>query len=146
MGWGSSPGANIGENVAVFEAVHGSAPDIAGKGIANPTAVLLSSVMMLRHLNKPDAADRLQAALEKVYREQRGVTADLGGKANTHDFTQAVISALADHRFGGGAPASWKPPVSKSSRSFSRSRSRRSSRSSMRLRSGVPVALPPSPG
>ena len=66
-GLGIVPGANMGENHAVFEAVHGSAPDIAGKGLANPTAMMLSSVMMLNHLKEHEAANRLQSAVEKVY-------------------------------------------------------------------------------
>src|SRR5579862_9170426 len=93
-GLGIVPGANLGEKHAVFEAVHGSAPDIAGKGLANPTAMMLSSVLMLFHLKELDAANRLQAAVEKVYAEHKCLTQDVGGKASTDQFTDAVISGL----------------------------------------------------
>jgi len=94
-GLGIVPGANMGESHAVFEAVHGSAPDIAGKGLANPTAMMLSSVLMLIHLKEMEAADRLQTAVEKVYAEHRHLTPDVGGKATTAQFTDAVIAALS---------------------------------------------------
>ncbi len=84
----------MGESHAVFEAVHGSAPDIAGKGVANPTALMQSAVMMLRHLNERDAANRLQHAIARVYAEGKTVTADIGGSATTTQFTDAVIAAL----------------------------------------------------
>jgi len=93
-GLGVVPSGNIGDQAAMFEAVHGTAPDIAGKGLANPTALLMSSVMMLDHLNERTAAQRIQAALEKVYREAKHTTHDVGGKAGTAEFTDAVISAL----------------------------------------------------
>jgi isocitrate dehydrogenase (NAD+) len=93
-GLGIVPGANMGENVAVFEAVHGSAPDIAGKQLANPTALLYSAVMMLRHLGEQDAALRLQTALEKVYSAGKALTRDVGGSAGTGEFTAAVLSHL----------------------------------------------------
>jgi isocitrate dehydrogenase (NAD+) len=93
-GLGIVPGANMGVNHAVFEAVHGSAPDIAGKGLANPTALMFSSVMMLRHLREVDAAERLKTAIEKVYKEGRSITGDVGGKATTAQFTEAVIKNL----------------------------------------------------
>ncbi len=93
-GLGVVPGANIGDNHAVFEAVHGSAPDIAGKGIANPTALILSSVMMLRHMLEIPAADQLQAAIEAVYREAKHLTGDVGGSATTMEFADAVIAHL----------------------------------------------------
>lgn len=93
-GLGIVPGANMGESHAVFEAVHGSAPDIAGKGIANPTALMLSSVMMLIHMKEMDAAHRLQNAIESVYAAQSAVTRDLGGSAGTKEFTDAVIAAM----------------------------------------------------
>jgi isocitrate dehydrogenase (NAD+) len=93
-GLGIVPGANMGEKHAVFEAVHGSAPDIAGKGIANPTAMMLSSVLMLMHLKEWEAARRLQAAVEKVYAGGMNTTPDVGGKAGTNEFTDAVIAAL----------------------------------------------------
>lgn len=93
-GLGIVPGANIGEKHAVFEAVHGSAPDIAGKGIANPTALMLSACMMLRHMGEVDAAVRLQNAIEFVYREGTSITSDVGGTASTTQFTDAVCGAL----------------------------------------------------
>src|SRR6267142_2241614 len=86
--------ANIGDECAMFEAVHGTAPDIAGKGLANPTALLMSGIMMLDHLNERPAARRIEAALHKVYRDGKHATRDLGGKATTQEFTDAVISAL----------------------------------------------------
>jgi isocitrate dehydrogenase (NAD+) len=94
-GLGLVPGANIGEDCAVFEAAHGSAPDIAGKGIANPTALMQSSVMMLEHIGETAAATRLQAAIEKVYSESKCLTSDLGGTASTEQFTDAVVRAVA---------------------------------------------------
>jgi isocitrate dehydrogenase (NAD+) len=93
-GLGVVPGGNLGERSAVFEAVHGTAPDIAGKGLANPTALMLSAAMMLRWLKLTAEANRLQAALLKVYAERKALTADLGGNATTQEFTAAVISAL----------------------------------------------------
>src|SRR5262245_27779958 len=93
-GLGVAPGANIGEEIAVFEAVHGAAPSIAGRGIANPTALLLSSVLMLKHLGERERAERIQGALEKVLAEGKALTRDLGGNATTHDFTEAIIQAL----------------------------------------------------
>ncbi len=94
-GLGVVPSGNIGDECAMFEAVHGTAPDIAGKGLANPTALLMSSIMMLDHLGERPAARRIEAALEKVYREGKHVTRDLGGKAGTEEFTEAVVGALA---------------------------------------------------
>jgi isocitrate dehydrogenase (NAD+) len=93
-GLGVAPGANIGEEIAVFEAVHGAAPSIAGRGIANPTAVLLSAVLMLKHLNERERAIRIQTALEKVLAEGKVLTLDVGGQATTLDFTEALIHAL----------------------------------------------------
>jgi len=93
-GLGIVPGANMGDKHAVFEAVHGSAPDIAGKGIANPTAMMLSGVLMLRHLKEYDAANRLESAVERVYAEKKCTTGDVGGKATTQEFTEAVIAAM----------------------------------------------------
>ena len=93
-GLGVVPGANMGDDHAVFEAVHGSAPDIAGKGIANPTALMLSAVMMLTHLNERDAARRLRHAIERVYAEQKHLTRDVGGSAGTAEYTDAVIEKL----------------------------------------------------
>jgi len=93
-GLGLVPSGNIGDKAALFEAVHGTAPDIAGKGIANPTALVLSGVMMLRHMGETAAAERVQGAVQRVYREGKWVTADLGGKAGTGEFTEAVIGAM----------------------------------------------------
>ena len=93
-GLGVVPSGNIGDECAMFEAVHGTAPDIAGKGLANPTALLLSGIMMLKHVGERAAAQRIEAALEKVYREGKHTTRDLGGKAGTGEFTEAVIDAL----------------------------------------------------
>jgi isocitrate dehydrogenase (NAD+) len=93
-GLGVVPSGNIGDESAMFEAVHGTAPDIAGKGLANPTALLMSGIMMLDHLDERPAARRIEAALERVYREAKHATRDLGGKATTAEFTDAVISAL----------------------------------------------------
>jgi isocitrate dehydrogenase (NAD+) len=93
-GLGLVPGANIGAHCAIFEAVHGSAPDIAGKDIANPTAVLQSAILMLRHLKEVEAAGRIQAALEKTYKEKLHVTRDVGGSARTSEFADAVIANM----------------------------------------------------
>jgi len=93
-GLGVVPGANMGESHAVFEAVHGSAPDIAGQGKANPTALMLSAVMLLIHLGEADAARKLQNAVEAVYREGKHLTGDVGGTASTQEFTDAVVKAL----------------------------------------------------
>jgi len=93
-GLGVVPSANIGDECAMFEAVHGTAPDIAGKGFANPTALLMSSILMLDHLGERTAAERIQNALESVYREAKHTTRDVGGKAGTEEFADAVIAAL----------------------------------------------------
>ncbi|MEO5667372.1 MAG: isocitrate/isopropylmalate family dehydrogenase [Bdellovibrionota bacterium] len=93
-GLGIAAGANIGTRAAVFEAVHGSAPDIAGKGLANPTAMLLSGVSMLRHLEQLDVADRIENAVFKVLKEGKWKTRDLGGTASTGEYTRAVIANL----------------------------------------------------
>src|SRR5580765_1564348 len=93
-GLGVVGAANLGGDIGVFEAVHGSAPDIAGKGIANPTALLLSAVMMLRHIDEADAADRVMQALGDVLRVGRVRTRDLGGTASTLEFADAVCEAL----------------------------------------------------
>ncbi len=93
-GLGLVPGANIGEAGAVFEAVHGSAPDIAGLGLANPTAVLQSSILMLRHLGEREAADRIETAMFDVFREGNVRTKDIGGSAKTSEFTAAIIGKL----------------------------------------------------
>jgi len=93
-GLGLVPGANFGDDCAIFEAVHGSAPDIAGKNIANPTAVIRSALLMLRHLGEHDAALQIRNALEKVYRTREKLTRDVGGKAGTSEFADSVIEAM----------------------------------------------------
>jgi isocitrate dehydrogenase (NAD+) len=93
-GLGVVPGANIGEEGAVFEPAHGSAPDIAGENISNPTATILSGVMMLRYLGELEKADRIESAVKSVLRERQHVTPDLGGSATTTEFTDAVIACL----------------------------------------------------
>jgi isocitrate dehydrogenase (NAD+) len=93
-GLGLVPGANIGELGAVFEAVHGSAPDIAGQGIANPTALLQSGILMLRHLGERGAADRIERALLKVYADGHVRTRDVGGTSRTNEFARAVVEAM----------------------------------------------------
>lgn len=93
-GLGVVPGANIGKEVAIFEAVHGSAPDIAGQGLANPTALLLSSVMMLQHLGETDVANEITTALYATLEDAEKRTGDLGGKATTKKFTENVIKCL----------------------------------------------------
>ena len=93
-GLGIVPGANLGDDLAVFEAVHGSAPGIAGRGIANPTALLQTGVLMLKHIGERDSANRIQAALEKVLAEGKIRTRDLGGQSTTIEFTEAIIHAL----------------------------------------------------
>jgi isocitrate dehydrogenase (NAD+) len=93
-GLGLAPGANIGEQGAVFEAVHGSAPDIAGQGVANPTAILMSAILMLRHLGENDAANRAENAMMEVFVEGEIRTRDLGGTAKTADFANAIIDKL----------------------------------------------------
>jgi isocitrate dehydrogenase (NAD+) len=89
-GLGLAPGANIGATAAIFEAVHGSAPDIAGKGIANPCALLLGAGQMLDHLGHVDAAKRLRAAIVATLEAKDGLTPDLGGTGNTMGFAQAI--------------------------------------------------------
>ena len=93
-GLGLAPGANIGEQGAVFEAVHGSAPDIAGQGIANPTAIMMSAFIMLRHLGEMDAAHRAEKAMMEVFAEGNVRTRDLGGTSSTADFANAIIDKL----------------------------------------------------
>jgi len=93
-GLGVVPGANLGDDVAVFESVHGSAPDIAGKGIANPMATILSSNMMLRHLGESKAADRIQAALVLFLSERKHLTPDLGGNSSTDDMVDGIIRKI----------------------------------------------------
>ena len=93
-GLGVVPSGNIGDNGALFEAVHGTAPDIEGKGLANPTALLMSSILMLDYLGERSAARRIETALEQVYTEAKHTTQDVGGKAGTDEFTDALIAAL----------------------------------------------------
>jgi isocitrate dehydrogenase (NAD+) len=93
-GLGLAPGANIGEQGAVFEAVHGSAPDIAGQGLANPTAILMSAILMLRHLGEQDAAARIEKATLEVFAEGKALTKDLGGTAKTDEFARAIVEKL----------------------------------------------------
>ncbi len=93
-GLGVTPGANLGDEAAVFEAVHGTAPDIAGKNWANPTALLLSAIMMLKHLQERAAADRIRQALDRVLVAGEVRTRDLGGEATTTEFTDAIIKEL----------------------------------------------------
>lgn len=94
-GLGLAPGANIGERAALFEAVHGSAPDIAGQGIANPSALMLAACLMLEHLNEMEHGRRLRAALERTIRDDGVRTRDLGGHATTADFADAVARRLS---------------------------------------------------
>ncbi|MBI4513776.1 MAG: isocitrate/isopropylmalate dehydrogenase family protein [Gemmatimonadetes bacterium] len=94
-GLGLVPGANIGEGAAIFEAVHGTAPDIAGKGIANPTALLLAACMMLDHVGDRATAGRIRKAAEQVLRARESLTPDLGGRARTAEFADAVMRRLA---------------------------------------------------
>jgi isocitrate dehydrogenase (NAD+) len=93
-GLGLVPGANLGIECAIFEAVHGSAPDIAGKDTANPTALLQSAVLMLHHINETATAERVQAGLEQVYREGKTLTRDVGGTSGTKAFAEAVLQAM----------------------------------------------------
>jgi len=93
-GLGLVPGANMGDRCAIFEAVHGSAPDIAGQNIANPTALIRSALLMLRHLGEMDASLRVRSALETVYRQKEKLTRDMGGRASTAEFADSVIAAM----------------------------------------------------
>jgi isocitrate dehydrogenase (NAD+) len=93
-GLGAAPGANIGEKAAIFEAVHGSAPDIAGKGVANPTALLLAAGLMLDHVGRKEDAQRIRRAIDTVLNRDNVRTRDLGGTASTKEFTQAVIRCI----------------------------------------------------
>ncbi len=93
-GLGLVPGANFGHECAIFEAVHGSAPDIAGRNIANPTAVLRSALLMLRHLGEHDAALKIRNAIDEVYRDRSKLTRDVGGTAGTSEFADAIIQAM----------------------------------------------------
>src|SRR5947209_333948 len=93
-GLGLVPSANLGERCSIFEAVHGSAPDIAGTNIANPTAIIRSGLLMLRHLGEPEAALQIRDGLEKVYRHRDKLTRDVGGKAGTSELADAIIEAM----------------------------------------------------
>ncbi len=93
-GLGMVPSGNFGEHCAIFEAVHGSAPDIAGKNMANPTALIRCSLLMLRHLGEFDAALKIRNALEKVYRTREKLTRDVGGNAGTSEFAESIIEAM----------------------------------------------------
>jgi len=93
-GLGMAPGANIGADAAIFEAVHGSAPDIAGKGIANPTALLLAAALMLDHCKLKPLGDRLRKAIDDTLNVDQVRTGDLGGEANTEAFTKALVSRI----------------------------------------------------
>jgi isocitrate dehydrogenase (NAD+) len=93
-GLGLTAGANVGKSAGIFEAVHGTAPDIAGKGLANPTAVMLAGVMLLEHIGERTAADRLVTAVREAIASREAVTPDLGGSATTRMFTQAVLKRL----------------------------------------------------
>jgi isocitrate dehydrogenase (NAD+) len=94
-GLGVAPGANLGKDIAIFEAVHGSAPTIAGKNLANPTAMMLSGVQMLRYLGETEAADRIEKAISKVLEEGKSVTHDLGGQLGTSEYTDKIIQTLS---------------------------------------------------
>lgn len=93
-GLGLTPSGNIGDECSIFEAVHGSAPDIAGKALANPTALLLSSIMMLQHMGLNQYADKIQNAIFATLAEGKALTGDLGGKAKTHEYADAIIKKL----------------------------------------------------
>lgn len=93
-GLGVVPGANLGDDCAIFESVHGSAPDIAGKGIANPTAMMMSAVLMLEYIREHEASVRLEKAIDAVYEEGTNLTQDVGGKATTMEFAEAVMAKL----------------------------------------------------
>jgi isocitrate dehydrogenase (NAD+) len=94
-GLGLAPGANLGDGAAIFEAVHGTAPDIAGKGVANPGALIYAACLMLEHLDDHERGRRIRNAMESVIREKKTVTRDLGGTATTAQFTDAIIARLA---------------------------------------------------
>jgi isocitrate dehydrogenase (NAD+) len=93
-GLGLTPGANIGDDIGIFEAVHGSAPDIAGRFVANPAACILSAAMMLDYIGEKFSADLIRNALYKVIEDGNNLTRDLGGNSNTWEFTQSIINNL----------------------------------------------------
>jgi isocitrate dehydrogenase (NAD+) len=94
-GLGMAPGGNIGRDAAIFEPVHGSAPDLAGKGIANPTAMILAGCMMLDHMGQQDVASRIRRAVEETLRDRDAITPDLGGQGTTAAYAQAIIARLS---------------------------------------------------
>jgi isocitrate dehydrogenase (NAD+) len=94
-GLGMAPGANIGVDAAIFEAVHGTAPDIAGKGLANPTALMLSAALMLDYVHQDEAAARLRTGVRAALRDDDARTKDAGGRGNTKTFTEKVISSMS---------------------------------------------------
>ncbi|MEX2403669.1 MAG: isocitrate/isopropylmalate family dehydrogenase, partial [Balneolales bacterium] len=94
-GLGVTGSANIGDHHAIFEAVHGSAPDIAGKGIANPTALLFSAILMLRYFNEIAIADKIRDAVHRVLPDNKVRTGDLGGQGNTQTYTRAICDAVS---------------------------------------------------
>lgn len=96
-GLGMAPGANIGDEFAIFESVHGSAPDIAGKNIANPVSAILSGILMLRHMKKYAEADKIENALLKAFKDKSKLTADLGGSLSTSEFTDHIIGLMDDY-------------------------------------------------
>jgi isocitrate dehydrogenase (NAD+) len=102
-GLGVVPGANLGDRCAIFEAVHGTAPDIAGKNLADPIAVILSAVMLLRHIEQPAAASRIERAVGRLLREERVRTRDLGGTSTTTQVTERLMALLWQGR-GSGRP------------------------------------------
>jgi isocitrate dehydrogenase (NAD+) len=104
-GLGFVPSANLGDHCAIFEAVHGSAPDIAGKNLANPTALLRSALLMLRHLGETEASLLIRGALERVYSHPQKLTRDVGGKSGTSEFADAVIEEMEKAK---AAPAAAK--------------------------------------
>jgi isocitrate dehydrogenase (NAD+) len=93
-GLGLAPGANIGENIAVFEPVHGSAPDIAGKNIANPTSAILSGIMLLKYIGEVNRAETIEKALKEIFKDRAKCTEDLGGSLGTREFTQEIINQM----------------------------------------------------
>jgi isocitrate dehydrogenase (NAD+) len=93
-GLGMAPAANIGVDAAIFEAVHGSAPDLAGKGVANPLALLLAATMMLDHIDRSELAHQLRKAIHQTLKEDKVRTGDLGGTASTKEFAQAIVGRL----------------------------------------------------
>jgi isocitrate dehydrogenase (NAD+) len=96
-GLGMAPGSNIGADAAIFEAVHGSAPDIAGKGVANPTALVLAAALMLDHVNMQDKGDRIRQAVSETLNIDNVRTGDLGGRASTREYTTALVARIRNN-------------------------------------------------